>query len=497
MHGSSRPSGFNLNNCLRFMDTLGKFGEIAVNRVYAALFGLLLVSSGCSAGRAGPHEITGQSTSSALTYALGAAPYTITLNTPASVATQDVALDATNYIEIDGLGGQVIRSNSSLLSTIVSLGAGGVQIDAGGSAGNVWAPVKAVLLPGATANGNVYSNAATLDPGSTVKGTVVGNPTINPLTTTSWSLTFPAATVSDVEVFGGTTASKAPGRYGYVQVDAGATLKLTSGVYYVEGLTLLSLSTIQIDQTMGPVFIYVHNLLSYSGTIVPTTGGFPDVLVAYFGVPNVTLSSPFQGTLISTVGSVTLGTFVPPHVGSFFAPTITVSTGATVTRHPVSRELERHRDPTSARPGPERCEPHQLPRPGHQRQRRPGRLERMENEPRGRLSRSGHHLRRSPVTQTKRNGKPMRTLSTRQTVATCFVPAIGLCASSAYAYNWNKYQSQFGKTSRSSSSSSTKRSRRSPSPTRRAESTTTSRPSNGRRATRSTPTRNTRATARR
>jgi hypothetical protein len=289
-----------------------------------------VVGSGCGNGNGnGEIEATGR-TSSALTYPLPSASYSITLQTPKGVSTQDVALAATNYIEIDGLGGQVIRSNASLLSTITSTGAGGVQVDAAATAGNIWAQQKAALLPGATAKGNIYTNSPAIGLGATIGGQIVTNAVYTPPNVTSWAVTFPAGTVSDLEVFGGTTSTQVPGRFGNTQVDATATLKLSSGAYYFESLTLLPLSTIMIDQTKGPVFLYVHNALSYSGTVVSTSGDFPDLLLGYFGVPPVTLSSPFLGTFISTFGATTLGDFVPPHIGAFFAPTITVSTGAVV-----------------------------------------------------------------------------------------------------------------------------------------------------------------------
>jgi hypothetical protein len=299
------------------------FGLVAVVAAMASI-------SACASGGDKDNEVVGK-TESALTYPLGAATFPITLSTPHPLAIQDVTLAATTFVEVDGLGGNVNRSNSALLSSISSIGANGVQIDAAGSAGNVWAPSKALLLPGATANGNVYSSAATIDPGATVKGQVVTNATYLPYNTASWTVTFPAGTVSDLEVFGGTSVSKAPGRYGNIQIDATATLKLSTGVYYFESLDMFPLSTIQVDQTSGPVFIYVHNSLTYGGTIVPPSGGFPDVLVGYFGSAAVSLNAPFEGTYVSRTGAVTLGSFTPPHIGAFFAPTITVATGATVT----------------------------------------------------------------------------------------------------------------------------------------------------------------------
>jgi hypothetical protein len=296
--------------------------------IVVAIFSIVL-SSGCTtANPAASSEHTG-TVENALTYSLGASNFTINLQTPKSVSAQDIALAATTSLEVDGIGGRVIRSNSSLLSTITSLGK--LQIDAGGSAGNLWGQTLVTLLPGATANGGVFTTTSPVVwPGATVKGQIVTNATFTPVNSTTWPVTFPAGVVSDFEVFGGTSTSKTPGRYGSVQVDAIATLNLTAGTYYMESLNLLPFSTVLIDQTNGPVFIYVHNVLCYSGTIVSTTGAFPDVLLAYFGVPAVTLAATFRGTFISTTGAVTLGDFTPAHVGAFFAPRITVSTGATV-----------------------------------------------------------------------------------------------------------------------------------------------------------------------
>jgi hypothetical protein len=40
----------------------------------------------------------------------------------------------------------------------------------------------------------------------------------------------------------------------------------------IDVLNLLALSTVQLNQTTGPVFIYVDQALVYSGAVVPTAG---------------------------------------------------------------------------------------------------------------------------------------------------------------------------------------------------------------------------------
>jgi hypothetical protein len=70
--------------------------------------------------------------------------------------------------------------------------------------------------------------------------------------------------------------------------------------------------------------------VTYAGSIVTTTGAFPDLVVATPSRDPVVLASTFQGTFLAPNALLTLASCVQPHVGAFFAKDVAVAPGSKV-----------------------------------------------------------------------------------------------------------------------------------------------------------------------
>ena len=276
----------------------------------------------------------------ALTTPLPAASVTITITTPNSIGPQQVALGASDNIQVSP--GGIVTRPGGLLSTITNTGANGIALDSGSIVGKVYSDSLVLATPGAIVNGSISvpsPGAVTVAPGAVIGGQVNTSAVLTPSNTTQWTVNFPAATVQDVGTLPLITTTLAPGRFGNVVVVPTATLALSTGVYYFESLTLSPAGTILLNQTTGPVIVYDRGGLAFGGSVTSTTGSPPDFLLGYLGPLPTLIASPFTGTLVSQTALITLGGNLSPHVGAFFAPDIIVAPGATVSYRAPSQLL--------------------------------------------------------------------------------------------------------------------------------------------------------------
>jgi hypothetical protein len=107
-----------------------------------------------------------------------------------------------------------------------------------------------------------------------------------------------------------------------VIVHGGGTLVLSAGTYYIEWLTFDSQSRLRIDQSQGPVAIYVENTITHRGIVelLGNSDRYPTVGV--FGTGTSFAETPLPATLISPQGDVVIGGGT--QIGVFFARRIEV-----------------------------------------------------------------------------------------------------------------------------------------------------------------------------
>jgi hypothetical protein len=257
--------------------------------------------------------------------------FTVTLQTPKSVAPATVTLGATGSITIGG--GATISAPGTSLSTITNVGSGGVVLQPAATLGNLWSTSNVTVGSRVHALGTIHATSVNPPPDATVhidQGIDLATPLL-PAVVTSWTVTYPSATVSNISVSPNQTASKAPGRYGTVLVSAGATLSLSAGTYYFDTLDIEPGAKFSLTQTTGPVVVYVRTSVIYHGAIVTSpTGSTPDFLLVYLGTIGITLDSSFTGGLIAPSAATTLRAVTGGHAGVFFGASFVVDANATV-----------------------------------------------------------------------------------------------------------------------------------------------------------------------
>lgn len=147
-----------------------------------------------------------------------------------------------------------------------------------------------------------------------------------------WNVTFPPGALQSFSVEPGSVRTESPGSFGSVSVKG--TLNLTTGTYTFDNLGLEPGSRIVLDDTTGPVYLYIKNSLTYRGRIEGLSTIPGNYLVGVAG-PDAHIESPFTGgALVVPNGKITIDSTQDVHRGSFFGSRVEVHQGATVAHVP-------------------------------------------------------------------------------------------------------------------------------------------------------------------
>ncbi len=308
-------------------------------RALSSLLGCLLlaVSPGCSTKNGDAHAtalvqnpegvgavVEGQ------TVVLDAAPavaQSFTISVPTSVAPFSPALVASTAV--------TLGPDTSVCGSVVSMGTcllGYSAAPASQVSGNVWSNSPAVLSPLASIGGTLYARQATVAPGAMVGGTNT-TPQFSPPATVTWNVTYPAGSGQNVWLAPTQTELLAPGLYGSVTTSVGSNLQLTAGTYYLSNLVVAPASTVTLDESTGPVIVYVTGALSLEANFVANGGSPSDFFIGYLGNLPIVLGAPgapFAGAIVAPAASITFNAAPTPYQGYFAATNILLNPGAQV-----------------------------------------------------------------------------------------------------------------------------------------------------------------------
>ncbi len=197
------------------------------------------------------------------------------------------------------------------------------EIGASASIGGLFSNAGVSLGAAARVNGPLKTAGALTNPsGATIKGRVSTNAPIHPDRHLIATVTFSGGPA--VAVASGADRRLEPGRYGAAQVLAGGTLTLSAGTYYLTSLRVAPNATLSLDESAGPVIIYVQTTFAFGGT-ESETGGEGHVLIAVLGCASDTITAPFRGTIAAPSATLSLGpNGGQSFAGKFFAETITL-----------------------------------------------------------------------------------------------------------------------------------------------------------------------------
>jgi hypothetical protein len=174
----------------------------------------------------------------------------------------------------------------------------------------------------------VTSGSVTLGSEAVADGGIKSSVPVSVDTLASFSVTFPTAGAA-VTLAVNEQRAIAPGSHGAVTMNTASVLFLRSGDYYFTSLDVQPQSVLVLDDSAGPVRIYVKSSLIFRGSAQNSLGAAPDFLLAYMGTTAATIESAFDGTIVAPNAQLTLGSVA--HSGAFYAKELVVQAGAKVT----------------------------------------------------------------------------------------------------------------------------------------------------------------------
>lgn len=230
---------------------------------------------------------------------------------------------------------KVLRQNGTF-APVVNAGSSQTNIGQSTQVGDLWSRVGVDLRNFAKVNGNCRTMGPfNAQAGATVSGLTIQNAALLQIPKLTLSVTFTGTNLVNKEA--GPPPAPAldlpPGSYADVSVKG--TLKLRTGTYFFNNLTVDSGGKISCTSGAGRITINIKLSCTYRGSIVEATGGRPNVFVGVFGTGSVPVETAFPGTLVALGASVILGGNSPAvHSGAFYAKDITVGPDNTITHFP-------------------------------------------------------------------------------------------------------------------------------------------------------------------
>ncbi|MGH9889276.1 MAG: hypothetical protein ACREBE_27325, partial [bacterium] len=257
----------------------------------------------------------------------------IALRTPSGVGATSVALAATESLVINAgttvTGGGKGPEDAAAAATNLGTSVTRVEPDAV-IKGDLWSASSVDLRDRVHVLGILHAHTLARGNSVVIDGGIDGSPKLTPENTLPWTVTVPPSGPA-ISLPPGQAGARVPGSYGAVQVFSNATLTLVAGIYFFDTLQLEPQSHVALDQTAGPVVIYVRDSVQLRGELRATNARPPDLALIYLGTSEVRAEVPFSGTIAAPNARLFLGSTTPGHAGAFFAKSIEVGPHTTVT----------------------------------------------------------------------------------------------------------------------------------------------------------------------
>lgn len=293
-----------------------------------ALSLLALATAGCVSTV--PSEQTPGQISQAVSVVSGNT-YTATFPLPASLTAQQVVLGADGILDLRDRS-KLATANGAAPATNMGSGSTTVGVEAWSS--TLLSKASVSLRDRAKVFGDVTTSGTLTRGNDTTISGVIAQQASLAARDIVFRATFPGSSRGDVMLEPNQSTPLDPGRSTNVNVKTNATLRLKSGVYYFETLTLEPQANLLLDETAGPVEIYLKSAFTFRGVVATTTGVAPELLIVDFGSSTVFVEAPFRGNIIAPSARIVLGTTAVGHTGAFFGKELELQPNTTVTHRP-------------------------------------------------------------------------------------------------------------------------------------------------------------------
>jgi hypothetical protein len=242
-----------------------------------------------------------------LAYTIGV-PADTTFGKAGMVALESVTLgDDVSLLE--GAGGH---------AKLVNLGTGPITVGKRAQLGSVLSRGNVELGLDTHVYGDVKTQG-TLTPsaGVSVDGSTTQGVTVESLRTTSY-VRFPKVILPAVTATSYHGSLLAPGRYQSLTVNDAAKLTLSAGDYHFDALDLKANSILKINDSAGPVRVFVGSTLAARGTVQRVAAGQPDFRLHFGGTNVAQVGGLFRGSLLAPNATIELKSIPGGELRGFF-----------------------------------------------------------------------------------------------------------------------------------------------------------------------------------
>jgi len=231
-----------------------------------------------------------------------------------------------------------VKKQDGTFAPVVNAGTVQTNVGADAQVGDVWSRAPVVLRDRCRVTGSVRSmSTVTRQTATVVTGTVIENGFIQ-VPNLNLSVTFPGTNQGNKTVAPNGQLTLAPGAYADVIVNAGATLFLSGGTYFMNNLTVEPGAKLSCTSQTTQVTVYVKLGFIFRGSIIEKNStARPKFFLGCFGTSLIPIEAPYTGTLVAPDAPVKLGTVgAPGHTGAFYVKDLTVDPDNTIVHFPFS-----------------------------------------------------------------------------------------------------------------------------------------------------------------
>jgi DNA-binding protein YbaB len=219
---------------------------------------------------------------------------------------------------------QVKTSNCTDWATVGNAGLVETNIGVETDVGNILSRAKVVVRD----RGRVHGFIRTSDVLETQNLTEIDGPVVENtpvvLPDLALNVQFPSTSQGTIEPEPDQQRSAGPGYYNKLHAKSRSQVFLSSGVYYLNEFIVEPDARVWLNQTNGPVIIYVKNTFIFRGAILDSASGFPRLFMGYVGTSLAVVERVFRGTLSAPNAKINIATVTETYEGAFHGKDIEV-----------------------------------------------------------------------------------------------------------------------------------------------------------------------------
>jgi choice-of-anchor A domain-containing protein len=266
-------------------------------------------------------------------------PASLSVHLPRGLAFSSVAVHAEGAAVTLGTS-STVRGSSGGYGNLTSVGNTGTTLAAGARAGSILSVPSISLAGNAQVFGVAHSEGdIQLGTGALIEGHQGPHQQLGPFSEARLDFVYPTTSEPDhVTNLLFPFNPLADVAYGKVVVTPLSSMFLTGGEYHFNALTVDILGHVLIDNSNGPVLVFIHGPFTNTGNITVQDPSLGNVLFAVTGTQGVLLAGHFQGVIFAPNAPVQLSPLGGKYTGAFFGSSVNLLPGTQISQQPYLRD---------------------------------------------------------------------------------------------------------------------------------------------------------------